>query len=170
MISNDNPMREIRIAKIVINMGCGEAGEKLDRAKRLLKGLVGKDVCITRTKSRTTFGMPKGREIGVKVILRGEDAMKFLVRAFEAVENKLKPGIFDKHGGFSFGVGEHIAFPDVRYDPEIGIYGMDICVSLERRGYRVMRKRNKTRISKTHRITPDEAREWTVKKFNVKVE
>jgi len=167
-MSEVNPMRQIRIEKIVVNMGCGEAGEKLDRAKRLLKALVGKEVSTTRTKSRTTFGMPKGREIGVKVIMRGKEAEEFLKKAFEAVENKIKPTVFDRQGGFSFGVKEHIAFPGVRYDPEIGIYGMDICVSLERRGYRILRIGG--RISKTHRITPEEARDWVVKNFGVKLE
>jgi large subunit ribosomal protein L5 len=165
-----NPMKEIRIEKVVVNMGCGEAGEKLDRAKKLLRGLLGKEVTTTKTKSRTTFGMAKGREVGVKVILRRKEASEFLNRAFEAVENKIKAGVFDKQGGFSFGIKEHISFPDVRYDPEIGIYGMDICVSLERRGFRVARKRNGRKISKTHRITSDEARDWVLKNFKVKIE
>jgi large subunit ribosomal protein L5 len=168
-MNKENPMREIRIAKIVVNIGCGEAGEKLDRAKRLLKGLVNKDVCTTRTTGRTTFGMPKGRELGTKVILRNEDAEKFLKRAFVAVENKINKNVFDKQGNFSFGVKEHIAFPDVRYDPEIGIYGMDVCVVLERNGFRVSRKRNGGRVGKSHRITSAEASEWIVNKFDVKL-
>jgi large subunit ribosomal protein L5 len=166
-----NPMREIRIHKIVINIGCGEAGEKLDRAKKLLMGLVGKEsVCVTKTSSRTTFGMPKGRAIGVKLILRRAEAMDFLKKAFESVDNKIKKTIFDKQGGFSFGIKEHISFPGVRYDPSIGIYGMDVCVSLERRGYRVMRKRGGNKISKKHRITSDEALGWVQNNFNVKIE
>jgi len=166
----ENPMREIRIGKVVVNIGCGEAGEKLDRAKKLLKSLISKEVCTTKTKSRTTFGMPKGRDIGAKVILRGKEAGEFLKNAFESVDNKIKKTIFDKQGGFSFGIKEHISFPGVRYDPEIGIFGMDVCVSLERRGFRVARKRDSRKISKTHRISPEESREWVVKNFGVKVE
>jgi large subunit ribosomal protein L5 len=165
----ENQMREIKIAKIVVNIGCGEAGEKLDRAKRLLKDLVGKDVCTTKTTGRTTFGMPKGRELGTKVILRGEEAETFLKRAFVAVENKISKRVFDKQGNFSFGVKEHIAFPDVRYNPEIGIYGMDVCVVLERRGFRVARKRDSRKIGKSHRISAEQASAWTVEKFGVKL-
>lgn len=167
---SENPMREIRIEKIVVNIGCGEAGEKLDRAKKMLRGLVGKEVCVTRTAKRTTFGMAKGRDIGVKVILRGKEAIEFLKRAFDAVDNKINKRVFDKQGGFSFGVKEHISFQGVKYDPEIGIFGMDICVSLERKGFRVLRKRKKSKISKTHKITPKESIDWVIKNFGVKVE
>lgn len=84
-----NPMRNIRIEKITINIGCGDAGEKLERAKSLLEKLTEKKVVITKTHNRTTFGAAKGKPIGCKVTLRGKDADEFLKRAFDAVENKL---------------------------------------------------------------------------------
>jgi len=165
-----NPMREIRIQKVTINMGCGEAGEKLDKAKKLLAAVINKKIVTTSTSGRTTFGMPAGRAIGCKTTLRGQDAEDFLKRAFEAADGKLLKRVFDRQGNFSFGVKEHISLPGVRYDPEIGIFGMDVCVTLERRGYRVARKRMPSRVSKTHAIRPDEAMDWTVKKFGIKVE
>lgn len=165
-----NPMRDIRIAKVTLNIGCGEAGEKLDKAKKLLNILTGKTVVLTATDKRTTFGVPKGRSIGCKITLRGQDATAFLKKALEGAENRLSEKSFDKQGNFSFGVKEHIDLPGVRYDPEIGIYGMDVCVTLERRGYRVSRKKLPSKIGKTHIITPDEAREWAVKTFGVKME
>lgn len=165
-----NPMKEIRIQKITVNIGCGEAGDKLDKSKKLLAELIGKKVITTHTHGRTTFGMPKGRAIGCKVTLRGQDAEDFLKRALEGVDMKLKEYVFDKQGNFSFGVKEHISLPGVRYDPGIGIHGMDVCVTLERRGYRVARKRSPGKISSTHRIKPEESMEWTKNKFGVKVE
>src|SRR3990167_7332483 len=128
-----NTMREIKIEKITINIGVGEAGEKLDRAKKLLERLTNKKIVLTRTAKRTTFGTPKGRTIGCKVTLRKNDALEFLKKAFDALDFKLNESIFDKQGNFSFGIKEHIDLPGVRYDPEIGIYGMDVSVTLERR-------------------------------------
>jgi len=166
-----NPMREIRIEKVVINIGCGEAGEKLDRARKLLESLVpGRKIVITKTHKRTTFGMPKGRPIGAAVTLRGEAAREFLARALDSIEKKLPKKCFDKQGNFSFGIKEHISLPGVRYDPDIGIWGMDVCVRLERRGYRVLRKRLKSKISRRHKIDPEEAKDWMIKNFGITVE
>jgi len=165
----DNPMREIRIEKVVVNIGCGEAGEKLDKAKKMLEGLItGHKIVTTHTHDRTTFGMAKGRPIGMKVTLRGEDADAFLKRALEAVDGKVAEASFDRQGNVSFGVKEHISMPGVRYDPEIGVWGMDVCIRLERRGYRVSRKRNPSKVSKSHRIKPQEAMEFMVKSFGIK--
>jgi len=164
-----NPMRDIRIAKVTVNIGCGEAGEKLERAKKLLKQLTGKKIVSTHTTRRTTFGSPKGRAIGCKITLRGEDAKEFLKRTLEAVENKLNSKSFDRQGNFSFGIKDHIDLPGVRYDPDIGIYGMDVCVTLERRGYRVARKKNPTAVGKKHKITAEESRQWAEKTFGVNI-
>lgn len=165
-----NPMREIRIEKVVLNIGCGEAGEKLDKAKNLLHSLTEGKVLATKTKKRTTFGTPKARQIGCKITLRGKQAMEFFKRALDAVDFKIPKKSFDLQGNFSFGIKEHINLPGVRYDPEIGILGMDVCVRLERRGYRVLRKRNSGKISKSHKIKPEEAIDWVSKNFSIKVE
>lgn len=165
-----NPTREIRIEKITINIGCGEAGEKLDKAKKLLEKLTNRKVILTHTTKRTTFGTPKGRTIGCKVTLRKKEAEEFLKKALDAVDLKLSEDSFDSQGNFSFGVKEHIDLPGVKYDPEIGIYGMDICVTLERKGFRVKRKRIPSKVGKSHRILPNEAREWVIKNYGAKIE
>ena len=164
-----NPMRDIRVEKVVINIGVGEAGEKLDRAVILLSKLTNKKVLVTKTSRRTTFGTPRNRPIGCKVTLRGKDALGFLKNAFEAVDNHVKGTVFDSQGNFSFGIKEHIELSGVKYDPDIGIYGMDVCVSLERRGYRVMRRRISSKMGHDHRIKPNEAQQFVEKSFGVKV-
>jgi large subunit ribosomal protein L5 len=164
-----NPMQNIRIEKITLNIGCGESGEKLDKAKKLLEVLTNKKIVITKTHKRTTFGMAKGRPIGCKVTLRGKDAEEFLKKALDTVDFKLSKNVFDRQGSFSFGVKEHISIPGVKYDPDIGILGMDVCVSLERPGFRIKRKKISHKIGKKHLIKPDEAMNWIIKNYKVEV-
>lgn len=164
-----NPMQNIRIEKITLNIGCGESGEKLEKAKKLLEVLTNKKIVITTTHKRTTFGMAEGRPIGCKVTLRGKNAEEFLKKALDAVDFKLSKNVFDRQGSFSFGVKEHISLPGVRYDPDIGIFGMDVCVSLERPGFRVKRKKVSHKIGKKHLIKPEEAMDWVVKNYKVEL-
>jgi large subunit ribosomal protein L5 len=162
-------MREIRIEKVTVNIGTGEPGEKLERAKKLLETLTNRKAVLTRTAKRSTFGVAKGRTIGCKVTLRKGEALEFLKRVLDAVENKIKENSFDTQGNFSFGIKEHIDIPGVEYDPDIGIYGMDVCVTLERRGFRIKKKRNPSKVGKSHLITIDKAREWVSKTFGVEI-
>lgn len=158
------------MAKVTINIGCGEAGEKLERAKKLLEKLTGRKVVVTTTHGRTTFGMAKGRPIGIKITLRGKPAIDFVNKALESRDMKIPARCFDKQGNFAFGVKEHIDMPGIRYDPDIGIFGMDVCVTLERPGFGVNRARISHKIGKEHRITATEASDWAVANLGVKVE
>ncbi len=156
-----NPMREIRIEKLTLNIGAGESGPKLENAKTILERLTGRKVVITKTKKRTTFGMAKNKPIGVKVTIRGKAAQDWLKRLLQAVDGKLKASQFDDSGNFSFGIAEYITLPGARYDPEIGILGFDVAVTLARPGYRIKRRAIRTRrVGKRHRITRDDAIEW----------
>ena len=102
--------------------------------------LTGKKVIKTKTRKRTTFGTPKDREIGVKITLRKKEGLNVLIRLLKAVDNKIKSSSFGD-GNFSFGIEEFIDIPDAKYDPNIGIFGMDVCITLERLGYRVKRRK-----------------------------
>ncbi len=165
-----NKMREIRLEKLTLNMGAGESGPKVEKSKTIMEKITGKRVVITKTQKRTTFGMAQKRNIGIKVTLRGKEAKDLLKRLLEAVENKLKPSQFDSSGNFSFGVHEYIHIPGIKYDPDVGILGMDVCVTLERPGFRVKRKSIRPgKVGKKHRITPAESMEWTKKEFGVEV-
>jgi len=164
-----NPMTKIRIEKITINIGCGDSKEKLEKATILLERLTEKKIVITKTRTRTTFGSVKGKPIGCKVTLRRKSAEEFLKRAFEAVDKKLSKNIFDTSGNFSFGVKEHIDIPGVKYDPDIGIMGMDVCVTLEKPGFRIKRKSMPSKIGKKHLIKPEEAMDWVSKSYGVVV-
>ncbi len=167
-----NLMREIRIEKVVLNIGCGGDLQKIERAEKLLKKITGREkVLITKSRKRSTFGIAKGKPIGVKVTLRKKDAEEFLKRAFSAIDNKLKASFFDEEGNFSFGIKEYIDLPGIKYDPSIGMLGLDVCVTLERPGFRIKRRKiQRRKIPKEHRISKEEAMEWVKKKFGVEIE
>jgi len=166
-----NPMTQIRIEKVVINMAVGQSGEKLEKAVKVLESLTGQKP--SRRKAKRTireFGIRRGENIACVVTLRKEKAIEFLRKALIAVGNKVKAKSFDDYGNFSFGIREHIDIPGVKYDPNIGIFGMDICVSFEKPGYRVKRRRiRRSKIGKKHRVTKEEAIEYLRKMFGVEV-
>ncbi|WP_456327671.1 50S ribosomal protein L5 [Archaeoglobus sp.] len=165
----ENPMREILIDKVVINIGVGESGERHKKAMILLEQLTGqKPVPTYATQTIRNFGIRRGEAIGVKVTLRGEKAMDFLMKALKVKEFKLSKRSINA-GNFSFGIQEHIDLPGVDYDPDIGIFGMDVCVVLKRRGYRVAKRRRcRSKVGSKHRITKEETIEW-LKSLGVEV-
>jgi len=166
-----NPMREILIEKVVVNIGVGEAGERVKKAATVLERLTGSKPVYTHAhKSVREFSVRKGEEIGCKVTLRGKTAEAFLKKAFEAVGNTLKKSSIDDKGNFSFGITEHIFIPGVKYDPELGIFGLDVCVRLVRRGIRVsLRRLRPSKVGRKHLVSAEEAAGFLSEKFGVKV-
>ena len=165
----ENPMREIRIEKITLNIGCATDQDQIKRAQKLLQNLSDQKPVVTITKGRTTFGTPIAKPMGVKVTLRIDKAINFLKDALQAVDNELKEKQINDDN-FSIGIKEYIDLPKANYDPEVGILGMDICVTLERPGYGIKRQKNKKlKIGRKHLITKNEIIEWLKNKFGVTI-
>ncbi|MCX8172450.1 MAG: 50S ribosomal protein L5 [Archaeoglobaceae archaeon] len=160
-VLKENPMREIMLEKVVINLGIGESGDRLQRAGKMLSTLFSQKPATTIAKKTIkNFGIRKKETIGLKVTLRGEKALEFLKKALQVKEMKLSRRSINA-GNFSFGIAEHIDLPGVEYDPDIGVFGMDVCVVLKRRGYRVSeRKIKRSKIGSSHRITKEETIQW----------
>ena len=163
-----------KVQKIVLNVGLGEAIQNiklLDAAQKELSAITGQKAVITKAKkSIASFKLRQGVPIGCKVTLRGKEAEEFIKRAFWVKENRVAEYSFDPEGNFSFGVSDYTDIEGMKYSPEIGVVGMDVCVTLARPGKRVsIRKKQRNAVSKRQRLTRQEGIEFVKNKFKVEV-
>jgi len=167
----ENLMLRPRIEKVVVNCCVGKSGEPLEKAMKIIEELTGQKPCYRRAKKTIRdFGIRRKEPIACMVTLRGEKAAEFLKRALDAVGNKIPASSFDEFGNFSFGIEEHIDIPGTKYSPEMGIIGMDICVSMARPGYRIKyRRRARSKVGGDHRLTAEEAMAYITDEFGVGV-
>jgi large subunit ribosomal protein L5 len=166
----ENPMREIKIEKVTLNIGCGNDQGKIERAKKLLEFLSNQKTSITTSKRRSTFGVPKGKPIGVKVTLRKKRAQEFFKSVLQSLDNKLKNSFIDEEGNINIGIKEYLELPNIRYDPNIGMLGLDVTVTLERPGYKIKRRRiEKRKIPKEHKIKKEDVINWLKENYKVDV-
>jgi len=171
--ASDGDMRKISIGKVVVNIGVGKSGEAVERARKVLEQITSQKPASRKAKkSIRDFGTHEGEPIGLVVTTRGQDRRKDLInRLLIAREKKMNASSFDDRGSISFGLKEHIEIPGVRYDPEIGIWGMNVSVLLERPGYRVSRRlRKSASVGKSHVVSKIEAIEYFKREFEVAVE
>jgi large subunit ribosomal protein L5 len=172
MSETENSMRKIAIDKVVINIGVGAAGERLTKATKVLELLTGhKPVLTSSRKTIRDFNIRKGLNIGAKVTLRKDDAYKFLKEAFYAKDYKIPVYSFDKQGNAYFGITDYTDFKGMKYDPDIGIFGMDIAIVLKRAGgYRLPRRRIRSRsIPKSIGIGKEEAIHFLEENFQAQI-
>ena len=159
------------IEKITINIGVGEAGERLKKAETVLQNITGHKPI--ETLSQTTnkeWGIRKQMPIGVKVTLRGKDAHEFLKEALNTRENKMADYSFDDQGNLSFGIPDHTLFKSQKYDPNIGIFGMDISITMEKPGYRIKRRRiARRKIPHRYMVAKEETIKFFSETFKVEV-
>lgn len=166
-----NPMKNIRIEKVTLNIGAGKDQSRLEKGIVLLSTIANSTPVKTTTKKRIQeWGLRPGLPIGCKITLRKHRATKILPRLLDAVDNKLAETQFDENGNIAFGIHEYIEIPDVKYDPKIGIMGLQVCVTLERPGFRIKRRKIMARkIPSRHRISKQEAIDFMSKNFKIMV-
>jgi large subunit ribosomal protein L5 len=163
-----NGMKKISIEKVVVNIAVGKSGEPLERAKRALQELTGQSPSVRGAKKNfRDFGIHKGEPIAAIVTLRREVAKQFLKGIIAAKSNTFQASSFDEMGNISVGIHEHIDIPGTKYNPEIGIVGMNVSIALVRPGYRISKRRNKGKVGKNHRITKDESMAFFQKEHGV---
>ncbi len=163
-------MKQLRIEKLTLNIGAGKNQEILKKGVKLLKNITSGTPVTTKTQKRIpTWGLRPGLPIGCKITLRKGKALELLPRLLDAKANQLKEQNFDSNGNLSFGIHEYIDINGVKYDPEIGIIGLQVCVTLERPGFRIKRRKDKKSPAKKHKITRDESISFFKETFKLKV-
>jgi large subunit ribosomal protein L5 len=155
----EHPMLKPRIDKVVVNLNVGKSGEPLEKANRVLKEITNQTPVKKKAKkSIRDFGIRQGEPIAVVVTLRKQKAIDFLKKVLPVIDNKISRNSFDRRGNFSFGLKEHIEIAGVKYDPDIGIFGMDVCVSVNRLGQRIkIRRKEQKSIGPKHALKPEES-------------
>ena len=164
------PMREPHVSKVVVDI-CTGGGEVLNKASTILETLTGQTPAQSRARQTIRdFGIRRKEPIAVRVTLRHKKAEEFLTKALKAKEDILLLKNWDDDGNFAFGITEHIDIPGVKYDPQLGIQGMNITVCVERPGHRVKRRRRRrAKVPYRHRITPEESMVFIKNKFSIEI-
>ncbi len=162
-------MKDIRIAKLTLNIGAGKNTDRLEKGVKLLKMVSGISPVKTKTTKRiAAWGIRPGLPIGCKVTVRGKRAEEIFKQLLGGVDFKLSKNNFDDHGNISFGIPEYIDIPGLDYDPEIGVIGFQVCATLERPGYRVKNRSLRTsKIGKSHRVNREDAVGFLKSRFDV---
>ncbi|MEM3852211.1 MAG: 50S ribosomal protein L5 [Methanomassiliicoccales archaeon] len=164
-------MRNPYLEKVVVHIGAGEAGERLQKAQRVLEMVTGQKPSITYAKRTIRdLGIRSGQPIGCRVTLRGPRADDFLKRALWVKENRISLYSFTPEGNFSFGIADYTDFQGMKYDPEIGVFGMDVNVCLARRGHRVaVRQVARRKLPARQKLTLTESVSFLNEKYGLQV-
>lgn len=133
-----NAMQIPRIAKVVVNIGVGEAMENakaLDSAVEDMGQITGQKPVVTKArKSIANFKLREGHAIGVRVTLRGERMWSFLDRLINVALPRTRdfrgvsPNSFDGRGNYTLGIREQIIFPEIQYEKIDKIRGFEVTI------------------------------------------
>ena len=130
-----------KIYKVVLNMGLGLDGNDskiLKSCEEDLAKITGQNPVVTKfKKSIANFKTRKNTNSGLKVTLRKNKMYEFLDRLVNIALPRIKdfrgldPNSFDKFGNYTYGIKEHIVFPEVNFDKVDKIRGLDITISIK---------------------------------------
>jgi large subunit ribosomal protein L5 len=166
-----NVMKNVRVDKVTLNIGAGKDQKLLEKGMKLIKSLTGVNPVKTITQKRIPgWGLRPGLPIGCKLTIRGAEAEKLIARLLAAKDNNLSQKNFDDAGNISFGIPEYIDIEGAQYDPDIGIMGLQACITLSRPGYRIRFRKIRPQKLKKQRIVRVDAIAFMEERFKTKVE
>ena len=161
----ENKMREIKIEKIVLNIG--GTGDSLEKGFKLLKIVSEKTPMKTKSRKRIpTWSVRPGLEVGAVVTLR-RGFEELLKKLLAAEENKMKKKQVSVNN-FSFGIKDYLEIPGMEYKREIGIMGLDVTIVFKRTGRRVgIRKIKRGKIPQRQTIKKEEIIKFMEENYNL---
>ncbi|MCK4647705.1 50S ribosomal protein L5 [Candidatus Pacearchaeota archaeon] len=168
MEEKQNPMREVKIEKIVLSIG--GTGEDLEKGVKLLKILTGRKPAKKKSHKRIpSLGVRPKLEVGAMVTIR-QNIKEFLSKMLTTIDNRLTKKQISENN-FSFGIKEYIEIPGVEYQRDIGIIGFDVTVVFKRTGKRVKLKKTKRgKIPKRQAISREEIIKFMEDNFQTEFE
>lgn len=165
-IKINNIMREVKIEKVVLNIGA--TGDDLAKGVRLLEFLTGRKPSKMKSNKRIpTWSVRPKLEVGAVVTIR-KNPEEILKKMLIAVDNVLKKKQISENN-FSFGIKEYLEIPGIEYQRDIGIMGLDITVVFKRTGRRVkLKKIKRGRVPRRQVISKEEIMKFMEDKFETR--